>query len=138
MGQNVSYAEEVKRIKDIIRVSYLTASPPVRRPRHEKKEPERMSFNKVGFIAMVINCTAQIKWKSQKIDLVGKQQIRFGVTEILVQKNYRGCKENVLFTLCESQQHAIIKRLVCRKTTRRRRSLGLFRHFGNTIQWFQI
>ena len=36
--------------------------------RPEERDPERMCFSKVGFIAfiaMVINCTALTEWKSQ-------------------------------------------------------------------------
>jgi hypothetical protein len=41
--------------------------------RPEERDPERMCFSKVGFIAfiaMVINCTALMQRKSHKIDVV--------------------------------------------------------------------
>jgi hypothetical protein len=53
--------------------------------RPEERDPERRSFSKVGFlefIAMVINCTALMEWKSQKIDVVvAAAQNYFGVRD---------------------------------------------------------
>ena len=49
VGQNVSYAEAVKLVEDSPMVSDSTGRPPVSRP--EEREPEKMSFRKVGFIA---------------------------------------------------------------------------------------
>ena len=64
VGQNFSYDETIKRVE---------GSPRAREPPSElvwkKKDPERMSFSKVGYVAfitMVMNCTALVEWKSQK------------------------------------------------------------------------
>ena len=41
--------------------------------RPEERDPERMSFSKVGFlefIAIGIICTVMMEWKSQQIDVV--------------------------------------------------------------------
>ena len=51
-----------------------------------------MCFSKVGFlafIAMVINCTAEIEHKSQKIDVVVVAAENSLGYEILLQKSYK-------------------------------------------------
>ena len=46
--------------------------------RPEERGAKQMSFSKVGFlafIAMVINCTALMEWKSQKIDVIADKYL---------------------------------------------------------------
>ena len=72
--QKVSYAEAVKRVveEDGYRVRD-TERIPVSRQKPRESDGKNMCFSKVGFsafIAMVVNCTAEMDQKSQKIVVV--------------------------------------------------------------------
>ena len=50
---------------------------PVSRQRPSKRDGKNMCFSKVGFlafIAMVVNCTAEMDQKSQKIEVVAEEK----------------------------------------------------------------
>lgn len=60
--QKVSYAEKVKRVEDD--GSRVSSSPrPIQSDRN-------VCFTKVGFLAFIANCTAEIACKSEKIDVL--------------------------------------------------------------------
>ena len=70
--RKVSYAEALRKVED----GALWVRDPERIPvssRPVQSDLNSLGFSKVVFlvfIAMVINCTAQMEWKSQKIDFL--------------------------------------------------------------------